>query len=102
MTTECLAVGIENLQIEFGIDTTGNGNPNVFLPNPTLAQLQSAVAARIFLLARTTDTDVRYDNDKTYMLSNADPYTPADGFRRRVYTTTVGLKNIRSLWRLGT
>ncbi len=102
MTTECLAVGIENLQIEYGIDTTGNGDANVFLPAPTLAQLQAAVAVRIFLLARTSDPDVQYENDKTYFLSNAPAYSPNDNFHRRVFSMTVGLKNLRSLHQMGT
>ena len=101
MGTECLATGIENLQIEYGIDLNDNSNPNLFLPNPTLAQLQTVVSARITLLARTTETDTRYDNDKTYSISNAPDYTPADSFHRRVFSTTVGIQNIRSLNSMG-
>lgn len=101
MTTECLAAGIEDLQIEYGIDISDDGNPNVFLPNPTLAQMQNVVSARIFLLARTTQTDPRYQNDKTYTVSNAPAYTPADNFHRRVISTTVSIQNLRSLRMMG-
>ena len=101
MTTECLATGIENLQIEYGIDTTGDNNPNVYLPNPDLNQLQGTVTARIFLLARTTNIDTRYDNDKTYRVSNAPDYSPADTFHRRIFSTTVTIQNIRSLNSMG-
>jgi len=97
MTTECLASGIEDLQVEYGIDTTDDGNPDVFVSNPTIAQMQDAVSARIFLLARTTEDDVSYVNDKTYQLSNAPAYTPNDGFHRHVFATTVTIQNIRSL-----
>lgn len=102
MTTECLAVGIENLQIEYGIDTSGNGDANVFLSAPTLAQLQAAVAVRIFLLARTSEPDIQYEDDKTYFVSNAPAYSPNDRFHRRVFSMTVGLKNLRSLHQMGT
>ena len=101
MTTECLATGIENLQIEYGIDTSGDANPNVFLSNPTLDQLQSAVSARIHLIARTADDDTRYDNDKTYRISNSPDFTPADNFHRRMFSTTVTIQNIRSLKAMG-
>lgn len=101
MTTECLASGIENLQVEFGIDTTADNNPNVFLSNPTVAQMQNIVSARIMLLARTTDQDTRYANDKTYTLGNAPAYVPADNFHRRVFSTTVTVQNIRSLNAMG-
>lgn len=101
MTTECIAAGIEDLQVEYGIDLSADGNPNVFLPNPTFAQIQNVVSARIFLLARTTEIDARYQNDKTYAVSNALAYTPADNFHRRVVSTTVSIQNIRSLNMMG-
>ena len=101
MVTECLASGIENLQIEYGIDTSGDNLPNVYLPNPTLGRLQNVVTARIIILARTTNFDTKYDNDKTYNVSNSPAYTPADNFRRRVFSTTVTIQNIRSLNTMG-
>jgi len=101
MTTECIATGIEDLQIEYGIDTTGDSNPNLFMPNPTLVQMQSVVSARIFLLARTSNIDTRYTNDKTYVLSNSPAYTPGDSFHRRVFSATVSIQNIRSMNKMG-
>jgi len=96
MVTECIAEGIENLQAEYGIDTDGDGSVDRYLANPTELELEGAVAARLFLLARTPDQDRSYTNDKTYSLSNADDFTPADSFRRRVYTTTVNILNKRN------
>jgi len=101
MTTECLATGIENLQIEYGIDTTDNGQPNVYLSNPTLTQMQDVVAARIFLVARTTEIDPRYQNTKTYSVSNAPDLTPNDNFHRRVFSTNVSIQNIRTMNLMG-
>ena len=101
MATECLATGIENLQVEYGIDTDQDGQPNLFMPNPTQAEIQSAVSARIFLLARTVEIDTRYTNDKTYSISNAPDYTPGDSFHRRVFSTNVTIQNIRSLTMMG-
>ena len=97
MTTECIATGIENLQVEYGIDTSGDGHPNVFMTNPTLADMQSVVSARIFLLARTTEIDTRYTNNKTYSISNAPNFVPGDSFHRRVFSTSVSIQNIRSM-----
>ncbi len=101
MTTECLATGIEDLQIEYGLDTSEDGHPNVFVPNPSLADIQNVVSARIFLLARTTEIDTRYTNEKTYSISNAPDYEPGDSFHRRVFSTTVSIQNIRSLNMMG-
>ncbi len=101
MTTECIATGIENLQVEYGIDTSSDGQPNVFIPNPTLAQVQDVVSARIFLLARTADIDTRYTNTKTFAISNSPAYTPDDSFHRRVFSTSVAIQNIRSMNMMG-
>ena len=101
MTTECLATGIENLQIEYGIDTTQNGQPNVYLSSPTLAQMQNVVAARIFLIGRTTELDPRYTNTKTYTISNSPAFVPNDSFHRRVFSTSVAIQNIRTMNMMG-
>jgi Tfp pilus assembly protein PilW len=101
MLTECLATGIENMQIEYGIDTSEDGHPNVYSSNPTLAEIQDVVAARIFLLARTTNIDTRYTNTKTYSISNAPDFVPADSFHRRVFSTNVSIQNIRSMNMMG-
>jgi Tfp pilus assembly protein PilW len=101
MTTECLATGIEDLQIEYGIDTSEDGHPNLFVTNPSLTDIQNVVSARIFILARTTDIDTRYTNEKTYSISNAPDYEPGDSFHRRVFSTTVSIQNIRSLNMMG-
>lgn len=101
MTTECLATGIENLQIEYGIDTSENGQPNVWMTGPSLAQIQSVVTARIFLIARTTEIDTRYVNSKTYSISNAPDLVPGDNFHRRVFSTSVSIQNIRSMNMMG-
>ncbi len=101
MATECLAAGIEDLQIEYGIDANGDGFANLYMPSPTLLEMQNVVSARVSLLARTTDIDVRYQSEKTFTLSNAQPYTPDDSFHRRVVSMTVGIQNIRSLNAMG-
>lgn len=101
MTTECLAAGIEDMQIEYGIDVSGDGFANVYMPAPTLVDLQNIVSARVSLLARTTEIDTRYQNDKTYSISNAGDYSPDDNFHRRVVSTTVSVQNIRSLNAMG-
>jgi type IV pilus assembly protein PilW len=63
--------------------------------------MQGIVSARVSLLVRSSETDTRYQNDKTYTLSNAFPYAPQDNFHRRVVSTTVSVQNIRSLNAMG-
>lgn len=101
MTTECLATGIENLQVEYGIDTSEDGQPNIYLTSPSIEEMQDVVTARIFLLVRTTARDTRYENETTYSVSNAPDYAPADGFHRRILSTSVTIRNVRSLNMMG-
>lgn len=95
--TECLAQGVENLQIEFGLDTNGDGAADSFVANPTPAQMADAISAEIYVLTRSATPDFRYTNDKTFDISNAPSYVPADNFYRRVFSVSVVLRNLRAL-----
>jgi len=95
METECIARGVEDLQLEYGVDDNEDGSVDFYMTDPTQAQLENTISARIYLLARTAEMDRSYQDNKTYSLSNADDYTPGDSFRRRVFSTTVGIANIR-------
>jgi type IV pilus assembly protein PilW len=94
-STECLVEGIENLQIEFGLDTS---NPFDFVPDyyeaePTAAELETAVTARIYVLSRSINAVQGYTNDKSYRLGGLTLAAANDGYYRRVLQTTVMLRN---------
>jgi type IV pilus assembly protein PilW len=101
METECIAQGVEDLQVEFGLDPDGDGNVNAYMPNPTLTQMQQAISARIYLLVRTVEEDFSYTDLRSYAVSNAPAYAPADNFHRRLYEITVPIHNLRNFRRLG-
>jgi len=90
---ECIAEGIEDLHVQFGIDTDADGYANLYLGEPTTAQIASAVTAQIFVLARPSSADPFYTNNKTYQLGDVTRGPFNDGFFRRVYSTTVMLRN---------
>jgi prepilin-type N-terminal cleavage/methylation domain-containing protein len=98
---ECIAQGIERVQFEFGIDTDGNGSVNAYVPNPTAAQLSELAAIRIYVLARSVRGDPSYVNPKTYQLSNEPAFTPNDNFYRRVFASTIMVRNVNNLRQLG-
>jgi type IV pilus assembly protein PilW len=98
---ECIAQGVENVQLEFGIDTDDNGSVNAYVANPTGAQLQQLAAVRIYVLARSVRTDPSYVNPKTYQMSNEPAFVPADGFYRRVFASTILVRNVNNLRQLG-
>lgn len=90
---ECIAEGIEDFHIQYGIDTDRNGVANVYTSTPTLVEMENAVSARVYLLARSIDTDPHFTNDTQYVLGDAVVPAANDGFYRRVYSTTIALRN---------
>jgi len=110
-----LAEGIENLQLEYGLDTGAalDGSADQFSANPDIhagcagaaspcsaANWAATVAVRVHMLARNTKaTAVGYTNQKGYTLGlNADGSfntIPAfnDVYRRHVYQTSVRVYN---------
>lgn len=94
---EPIAVGIEDLQVEYGIDGTGDGTPNgAYTDNPGAPlQWTDVMGVRLYLLARGT-TDVGAQGGKTYVLGEDAPKNvadPGDGFSRHVFTSTARLVN---------
>lgn len=97
MTELCLAEGIEDFHIMFGIDTDTpmDGIANVFESKAILpADLKTrAVSARIYVLARAKQPDSTFTNNKTYIMGDKVVGPFADNFYRRLYSTTVLLRN---------
>lgn len=93
MTARCLVEGVEDLQLEFGIDTDDDGVPNRYKSAPTGPELSRAVTARIHLLLRSIHRVAGYKNMKTYVLGGKE-FTPGgDAYLRRVFSSTVRLRN---------
>jgi len=98
--TEELAEGIERFHIMFGIDASpasGDGEIEFYTSTPTAAQLANAITAKIYVLARSETQITGYTNDKGYDLGDQPTYTPNDGYYRRVFSTTVVMKNTEAV-----
>ena len=119
-----LVEGIEELNIEFGIDyldRAGNGadparqldgQPDIFVADPANALLpnctskcdaannwNNVVTARVHVLARNLEQSPNYKDTKTYTLGRdaggfAIEVTPNDAYRRHAYTGVARLINI--------
>jgi type IV pilus assembly protein PilW len=90
LTTECLVEGVENMQVEFGIETPSG---LMFDADPTSFQITSAVVARVYLLVRSINPVAGFTNDRTYIMGSTTSGPFDDGFYRRVFETTVLLRN---------
>jgi type IV pilus assembly protein PilW len=106
-----LADGIEQLQIEYGIDTDGDGSPDQYAADPTTFTYPgcggctsgdnwaNVVTAKIHVLARSIDTVPGHLDRKVYELGTGAGGTPVrlgpfnDGYSRHVYSAAVRLMN---------
>lgn len=94
-----VAQGIEYFHVMFGIDTTGDATANYYTSEPDPDEMSNATSARIYVLARSAAPDPNYDNNKIYELGDVTKDfsgVPDDHFYRRVFTTTVALRNQRN------
>ena len=97
---EPLVEGIENMQLEYGLDTSGDGTADSYTAKPTtVAQWMQVVSVRVHLLARNTAATPGFTDTKTYDLGKnsdgtANTVTPGGGFRRHNYTEVVRVNNV--------
>lgn len=90
-----LVEGIDNLQLDFGIDTDNDGTPNNYSTCSTstacsLSDWSNVVAIRVNLLARNTEKSAGYTDAKQYDLGLAGLTTAVnDNFKRHAYSTLV-------------
>lgn len=99
-TAEEVASGIENLQVQYGIDNSGDlsvhqyfnadeiGNDSAVTPNWT-----QVMTVRFWVLVRADCPTNGYTNTQTYTMGDAPAFTPNDGFKRQLYSTTVAVRN---------
>ncbi len=105
-----LVNGIDNFQIEYGMDTNNDGLVDVFNSNPTtfggcvgvgcIFNWLHVYSAKVYVLARGATTTAGYTDTKTYVLGKkADGMTDntfgpyPGGYKRSAFTSTVRLEN---------
>ena len=100
-TPEEIASGIEQLQVQYGVDTNNDLSVDQYLDADAIdtdvgitPNWDQVVAARVWVLTRSECPETGYTNTTTYTMGDA-PFTPPvnDHFRRQLYQTTVKLRN---------
>ncbi len=104
-----LVNGIEDMQLEFGIDTNNDGAPDSYTADPDsfggcsgvacVDNWRNAMAVKLNLLARSTSPTIGYVDDKVYTLGQqadgtaqaAGPFS--DNFKRHAFQSVVRLNN---------
>ena len=118
-TTSALVEGIQNMQLDYGIDMDGDGAVDCYTSNPTsppaaeidpavcpqptpvyvwtdpIANWSNVMAVRINLLARNLDTTPYWVDSRTYNMGLTGATTAAnDAYKRHVYSVVARLYNI--------
>jgi type IV pilus assembly protein PilW len=87
--------GIEDLQVEAGVDTNGDQGAEYFTTFDDVAAGDAVVALRVWVLARAEQADATYTDDRTYEYADRAAFTPGDNFRRMLVSKTIQLRNSR-------
>lgn len=104
-----LVEGIENLQVEYGMDTNNDGSPDVYHPAPgsydgcsgstCIDNWRNVVAVKTWLLARNNQPTPGYSDAKKYVLgTDAEGEENAvgplgDSYKRHAYEALIRLIN---------
>jgi len=83
--TDELLPGVEHFQVQYGV----NGQ---YLDANNVADFDQVITARIWLLIRSECAETGFTDGRTYNLGDQ-VYTPADSFRRQLYSSVVMLRN---------
>jgi type IV pilus assembly protein PilW len=89
--TQELAEGVENLVILYGEDTNGNGTANRYVRANAVSDMNDVVSIRIQLVIRSMQNNVA--DVATPYFFNGQTIIPTDKRLRRVYTSTIVLRN---------
>ncbi|MDH4284690.1 MAG: PilW family protein [Gallionellaceae bacterium] len=92
-TTIPLVEGIENMQFDYGVDTTNDGSPDSYTTSPTSAQWDDVMAIRVSLLARNTEPTGGYADTKSYTLGSVAIAAANDSYKRHVYSQLTRVVN---------
>lgn len=98
---EEIANGVEHIQFQYGVDSNTDFsvnryyNANELSNNDTVTpNWTQVVTVRLWVLVRSDCPTNGYTNTKTYVMGDIPGgYTPTDGFKRQLYSTTVAARN---------
>ena len=88
-STVPLVEGIQNMQLDYGIDTSGDGAPDSYTTTLTAANAPNVMTIRAHLLARNNEPTGGHTDTKTYNLGGVAVGPFGDQFKRHVYSQLV-------------
>jgi len=87
--------GVEDFQIQLGIDPSGlSGTATQYVnPDDVIPVDAQVVAVRVWILVRAENPEVGFTDDRVYNYGNRVGYQPNDGFRRVLFSRTIQVRN---------
>lgn len=87
--------GVEDLQVQYGVDADGDGSADRYVDADGVAAGTTIVSARIWLRVRASERDAAWHDTVRYAYANQDERVPATerAFRRVVVSRTIHLRN---------
>lgn len=85
--------GIEDLQVQLGVDTDGDGGTDLYADPGAVPAGGTILAARVWLRLRSEDIDPDFTDGRTYRYANRTFTAPPDHRRRLLVAATVQLRN---------
>jgi type IV pilus assembly protein PilW len=87
--------GVEDLQIQLGIDPSGlTGTATQYVnPDDVIPDDAQVVAVRIWIMVRSENPEVGFTDGRVYNYGNRVNFQPNDGFRRVLFSRTIQVRN---------
>lgn len=86
--------GVENLQIQFGVDTDGDDAVDQYVNADQVADWTKVYAARVWVLVRSRHIDNAVDTSKTFSIAGTNVSFGNDGYRRLLLSSVINLRNM--------
>jgi type IV pilus assembly protein PilW len=94
-TTTALVEGVDQLRVEYGVDSDGDGVSDSYTATPsTMSDWANVTSVRLHLLARNTRETIGYQDTKTYTLGDITVGPTNDKYKRHAYSEAVRLMNV--------
>jgi len=93
---EEIVAGVEDMQVLFGVDTTGDSNVDQYVGPAAVPGGAQIVAVRVWLRIRAEERDFGHVDATPYQYADmAAAVTPNDNYRRIVVSRTIHIRNTR-------
>lgn len=87
--------GVDDLQVQFGIDSNGDGNADKYVNPGAVPATALVTSARIWIRVVAEDFEAGFQDPTSYAYANATPGALTDGRRRVLLSKTIKIRNSR-------